>query len=92
MPSISPDSSALFDGVSYQLQTLCPEWMCCFLLVSDVMHSHSFYGVDIVEDLKAQILLGRIEAGAGLVDVGEVAVTEDLGIRVLGFQTAEQSQ
>ena len=42
--------------------------------------------------LQARILLDGIETGAGLVDVGKVAVTEDAGIGVRLLQTAEQAQ
>ena len=42
--------------------------------------------------LEARILCDGIEAGAVLVDVGEVAVAEDAGIGVSLLQTAKQSQ
>lgn len=42
--------------------------------------------------LQARILFLSIEAGAVLVDVGEVAMAEDAGIGVGFLQTAEQAQ
>jgi len=42
--------------------------------------------------LEARILLLSIEAGAVLVDVGQVAVAEDAGIGMGFLQTAEQAQ
>ena len=42
--------------------------------------------------LEARILFLSIEAGAVLVDVGEVAVAEDAGIGMGFLQTAEQAQ
>ena len=42
--------------------------------------------------LQARILRLGIEAGAVLVDVGEVAVAEDAGFGMGFLQTAEQAQ
>ena len=42
--------------------------------------------------LEARILFLSIEAGAVLVDVGEVAVAEDAGFGMGFLQTAEQAQ
>ncbi len=42
--------------------------------------------------LEARILCDGIEAGAVLVDVGEVAIAEDAGIGMGFLQTAEQAQ
>ena len=41
--------------------------------------------------LQARKLILSIEAGAGLVDVGEVAVAEDAGIGMGFLQTTEQT-
>ena len=43
-------------------------------------------------ELETRILRGGIEAGAVLVDVGEVAVAEDAGIGVGFLQATEQAQ
>ena len=42
--------------------------------------------------LQVFVLLSRIEAGAVLVDVGEVAMAEDAGIRVGFLQATEEAQ
>ena len=42
-------------------------------------------------ELEARIFRDGIEAGAVLVDVGEVAVAEDASIRMGFLQTAEQA-
>ena len=49
------------------------------------MHNHSFLGLEV-------LILRTVEAGAVLVDVGEVAVTEDAGIRVGFLQATEEAQ
>lgn len=72
------------------------------LLISDVMHDHSMFEgltlragprmATLHPGLEARILCDGIEAGAVLVDVGEVAVAEDASIRMGFLQTAEQAQ
>ena len=42
-------------------------------------------------ELQTRILRLGIEAGAVLVDVGEVAVAEDAGVGMISFQATEQS-
>ena len=41
--------------------------------------------------LEISILLARQETGAVLVDIGQLAVTQDLGIGVIDLETAQQS-
>ena len=65
--------------------------MRCFLLISNVMHNRSFLLLDI-SGLQILIFQDGIEAGAVLVDVGQVAVTEDPGIGVRGLQAAQQPE
>jgi len=72
------------------------------LLVSDVMHDHSMFEgltlramprmATLHPELEARIFREGIEAGAVLVDVGEVAVAEDAGFGMGFLQTAEQAQ
>ena len=63
--------------------------MRCFLLVSDVMHNHSFGGV--ITEMLQVLVLRTVEAGTVLVDVGEVAVAEDAGIGMRLLQATEQA-
>ena len=73
-----------------------------FLLVSDVMHDHSMFEgltlragprmVTLHPGLQARILFLSIEAGAVLVDIGQVAVAEDPGIGVSGLQLFQQPE
>ena len=46
-------------------------------------------GAEVFE-LERFILLARQETGAVLVDIGQLAVTQDLGIRVIDLETAQQ--
>ena len=55
------------------------------------MHNRWFLLLDI-GGLQILILRNRIEAGAVLVDVGQVAVTEDPGIGVRGLQLFQQPE
>lgn len=64
---------------------------CCCLLISDVMHNRSFLLLDI-GGLQILILCDGIEAGAVLVDIGQVTVAEDPGIGVRGLQLFQQFQ
>ena len=61
------------------------------MLISDVMHNRSFLLLDI-GGLQILILCDGIEAGAVLVDIGQVAMTEDLSIGVRGLQLFQQFQ
>ena len=61
------------------------------MLISDVVHNRSFLLLDI-GGLQILILCDGIEAGAVLVDVGEVAMAEDAGIRVGFLQATEEAQ
>ena len=63
--------------------------MRCFLLISDVMHNRWFLLLDI-SGLQILIFCDSIEAGAVLVDVGQVAVAEDPGVGVSGLQLFQQ--
>ena len=73
-----------------------------FLLVSDVMHDHSMFEgltlragprmVTLHPGLQARILFLSIEAGAVLMDVGQVAMTEDLGVGMFFLQAAQQPE
>ena len=73
-----------------------------FLLVSDVMHDLSMFEgltlragprmATLHPGLEARILCDGIEAGAVLVDVGQVAVAEDAGIGMYFLQTSQQAQ
>ena len=65
--------------------------MRCFLLISDVMHNRWFLLLDI-SGLQILIFCDGVEAGAVLVDVGQVAVAEDPGIGVCGLQLFQQSE
>ena len=72
------------------------------LLISDIMHDHSILVgltlramprmATLHPGLQARILFLGIEAGAVLVDVGEVAMAEDAGVGVCFLQTTEQAQ
>ena len=72
------------------------------LLISDIMHDHSILVgltlrakprmATLHPGLQARILFLSIEAGAVLVDVGEVAMAEDAGIGMGFLQAAEQAQ
>ena len=55
------------------------------------MHNRSFLLLDI-GGLQILILCDGIEAGAVLVDIGQVAVAEDPGIGVRGLQLLQQFQ
>ena len=61
------------------------------MLISNVMHNRSFLLLDI-GGLQILILCDGIEAGAVLVDVGQVAVAEDLGVGVCGLQLFQQPE
>ena len=63
----------------------------CCLLISNVMHNRSFLLLDI-GGLQILIFCDGIEAGAVLVDVGQVTVTENPGIGVRGLQLLQQFQ
>ena len=71
------------------------------LLISDIMHDHSILVgltlramprmATLPPGLEARILCDGIEAGAVLVDVGEVAVAEDAGFGMGLLQATEQA-
>ena len=72
------------------------------LLISDIMHDHSILVgltlrakprmATLHPGLEARIFREGIEAGAVLVDVGEVAMAEDAGIGMGFLQATEQAQ
>ena len=55
------------------------------------MHNRSFLLLDI-GGLQILILCDGIEAGAVLVDIGQVAMTEDLGIGMFFLQAVQQPE
>ena len=77
-------------------------WDKLCLLVSDVMHDLSMFEgltlragprmATLHPGLKVRILFLSIEAGAVLVDIGQVAVAEDPGIWMFFLQAAQQPE
>ena len=60
-----------------------------------ILYCYNYSGSNLIKDaatvvLEISILLARQETGAILVDIGELAVTQDLGVGVIDLETAQQ--
>jgi len=60
-----------------------------------ILYCYNYSGSNLIKDaatvvLEISILLARQKTRAILVDIGELAVTQDLGVGVIDLETAQQ--
>ena len=60
-----------------------------------ILYCYNYSGSNLIKDaatvvLEISILLARQETGAILVDIGQLTVTQDLGVGVIDLETAQQ--